>query len=135
MLSLLFTLPSLLHALPVSLQYETFEEAVKTTTQSYVATATQLAKKSGMTIWVHSVPPVLPETRDVVQAFNHSLKQQLAAVCRPRVGSGGDGARGSLHYVDMDKVLLQHAECLELDGTHLHPAYIQHLEAAMHCNT
>lgn len=81
------------------------------------------------------MPPVLSETREVVQAFNNSLKQQLAAVCEPGAGSSCDGVGGSLHYLDLDQILLQHAECLKLDGTHLHPSYIQHLEAAMHCNT
>jgi hypothetical protein len=111
-------------------QYETLEDAVKTTTQLYVEAATQLAEKYGVTIWVQSVPPVLPETRDVVQAFNSSLKQQLAASsCRPSVGSG------SVYSVYLDELMLQHGGCLDFDGTHLHPAYIQHLEAAMHCNT
>lgn len=134
MLALPFTLPTGLHALPVSLQYETLEDAVKTATHLYVATVSQLAQQYGLTIWVQSVPPVLPETRDMVQAFNSSLKQQLAASSyTPNVGSGSVGVRGSVCYVDLDELLLQHRGCLVFDGTHLHPAYIHHLEAAMHC--
>ncbi len=72
---------------------------------------------------VHPVPPVLRETRGMVVQFNAALRWAVAAAppldwldCfGAMLSPGGDGL----------------AEGLGLDGTHLSPAYVRLLEAAL----
>lgn len=124
--------------------------------QVYVSAVLQLAQQRQLQLWVHCVPPVLLETRQVVQLFNHTLQQQLQRLQDAlkhqvtssasqnqlnsdliQVSSMSEVARACpfVNFVDLEAVLLKDAACLEFDGTHLHPCYVQHLQAAMTCNS
>jgi hypothetical protein len=128
------------------------EDAVTATVQAYVAAVRQLVQEQGLRVWVHPVPPVLPETRHVVLLFNQALKQQLQearrsggtdwgprkqqAVSTEAEAAGGECHwQGQVHFVDLAGELLEQDGCLDFDGTHLHPKYLAHLQAAMECNS
>lgn len=133
------------------MQYESLQDAVIGTVQAYVSTVLQLAQKHGLQIWVHCVPSVLPETKQVVLLFNQTLKQLLQdaeqssvwtaasdlSASGPLRGMTGQKEQqsGWVRFVDLDGDVLQQDACLEFDGTHLHPKYLVHLQAAMVCNS
>lgn len=119
-------MPQVIHPLLAVLQYDSLEEAVAATAGVYVTVVTGLVIQRGLHVLVHCVPPVLPETRHVVKLFNDVLKQQLAL----RVGQHPEVA-DRLQFLDVHDVLLKHMCNLELDGSHLHPNYLQHLQAAV----
>lgn len=108
------------------LQYDSLEDAVAATAGVYVAVVTGLVVERGLHVLVHCVPPVLAETRHIVKLFNDVLKQQLTL----QVGQQPQAA-GRLQFLNVQDVLLKHMCNLELDGSHLHPDYLQHLQAAV----
>ena len=98
------------------------------TVEAYVGTILQLHRQhSRLKVYVHSVLPVLPESRHVVQHFNRELKQQLQAAMHDQT----EPPNNVPQFVDLDGVLLQHGDCLSFDGTHLHPCYAKHLQDAL----
>jgi hypothetical protein len=113
----------------VPVQYATLDAAVAATVEAYVGTILQLLHKHSLQVFVHSVPPVLPETRHVVHLFNASLEQQLQAAVQAQ-----PELKSLVHFVDLEGVLLQDGECLKLDGSHLHPSYSRHLQDALSCS-
>lgn len=100
------------------------------TVEAYVGAILQLLHERSLQVFVHSVPPVLPETRHVVHLFNTAVKQQLQAAVQAQAG-----LKSQLQFVDVEGVLLQDGECLRFDGSHLHPSYSRHLQDALSCNT
>lgn len=113
------------------MQYETLDAAVAVTVEAYVGTILQLLRERtphSLQLFVHSVPPVLPETRHVVHLFNNALRQRLQAARQSQ-----SDLKDVLQFVDLEGVLLQQEDCLSLDGSHLHACYSKHLQDAMSC--
>jgi hypothetical protein len=116
-----------------ALQYDTLEEAAAATARVYVNAVQQLVQQHQLHVWLHSVPPVLSETRVVVQLFNSAVERECAQHAATSSAAAGGGL-GRLQFVDLDDALQQDARCLQFDGTHLHPCYVEHLQAALQCN-
>lgn len=129
-----------------SLQYSSVQQAIKATVDVYASVLCKLVSEHGLKVFVHPVPPVLDATRETVLQFEASLKLctesiqqnllvQQALVAENRDAKGYRG-QGRLHYLDFSGRLLDDNGRLkrefELDGTHLHPNYLRHLEAALH---
>lgn len=98
----------------------------------YVDALLQLVQGRGLQVWVHPAPPVLVETQHVVALFNETLKQQLtlhAARQLEKVDDGGSSSR--LHFLDITQQLVEHRDALQLDGTHLHPRYLQYVQSVL----
>ena len=79
--------------------------------------------RRGFVAMVHPVPPVLNETRPVVKEFNAALAARVRR-------------ESTLRWLDFfDKLLTDDgerlADGLALDGTHMHPAYVNVLEEAL----
>lgn len=138
------------------LQYGCLEGAVAATVCVYVNALLQLSQAHALQrLWVHCVPPVLPETRHVVQLFNTTLKQQLALQARHMHPAQAQGRSsnaqqqqqqplyvwqtrqtGHVRFLDLESQLLSDGQWLHFDGTHLHPGYVQELlQPAMACNS
>ena len=69
------------------------------------------------------MPPALDETRALAKRFNAALRRAVQA-------------EPSLHWLDFSDQLLSPdgealADGLALDGTHMHPAYVNVLEEAL----
>jgi hypothetical protein len=83
----------------------------------------------GLEVFVHPPPPVLNETRPVVTQFTRLLRSSV------RDAAAAQGVACRLHWLDcFDQLLAADGKLrkeLELDGTHLAPAYLQHLQAAL----
>ena len=132
-------------------RYRDLEEGVAAVVAIYVNVLMDLLVKRACEIFVHPVPPVLPETRPIVLLFNRLLKQQVeaAAARSPRMAC-------SLHWLDCLAALLEPVAMvtlspvaaaaaaaakatmayalkpdLGLDGTHLSPRYVTALDAAL----
>lgn len=120
------------------LQYGCLEDAVAATVSVYVDALLQLAEGYALQqLWVHCVPPVLPETRRVVQLFNSTLQQQLAVQGRHMQPAQARGCRSNVpvRFLDLEAQLLSCGQWLRFDGTHLHPGYVQELlQPAIACN-
>lgn len=105
----------------------------------YVNALLQLAQGHALQqLWVHCVPPALPETRRVVQLFNSTLQQQLALQGRDMQPAQAQGRSSNVpvRFLDLEGRLLSGGQWLCFDGTHLHPGYVQELlQAAMACNS
>lgn len=113
------------------MQYQTLAEAEAVTIAAYTELLLQLVQERGLQVFVHPVPPVLDEARDVVQLFESAVKEavQQAVQSSPEV-------QGQLVYLDffnhlLDKESEAVQQQLRFDGTHLHPRYLKHLEAAL----
>eukprot|EP00878_Enallax_costatus_P021388 GHUV01022638.1.p1 GENE.GHUV01022638.1~~GHUV01022638.1.p1 ORF type:complete len:323 (+),score=102.04 GHUV01022638.1:87-971(+) len=124
------------------LKHPCLQQAIEATVDKHISVLCQLVNDHGLTVYVHPVPLVLEATREVVLQFEYALKrsveQKLAvqAVQQiPGVQDCDSQLRGRLHYLDFSQQLLDENGQLkrefELDGTHLHPSYLKHLEAAM----
>jgi lysophospholipase L1-like esterase len=105
-------------------RYANLDEAISTVVGIYVTVLRKLAAKRRFRIMVHPVPPVLNETRAVVVQFNAALQRAVEA------------AAPTLAWLDFFGALLAPsgealAEGMALDGTHLSPDYLRHLEAAL----
>ena len=104
-------------------RYPSLEAGVAHTVKIYVGVLKGLAASKRLQVLVHPVPPVLNETRHIVNLFNREL---AAAVKRER----------SLHMLDFYDALLAPggnalAEGLKLDGTHMHPDYVKLMERSL----
>mmetsp|Transcript_18834 Transcript_18834/g.31491 ORF Transcript_18834/g.31491 Transcript_18834/m.31491 type:complete len:731 (+) Transcript_18834:36-2228(+) len=103
--------------------YKDLQEGIDTVISIYISQLNQLAKARGFTVLVHPVPPVLNETRSVVTGFNATLKDRVTL-------------SPHLQWLDFFEKLLspdgsELADGLSLDGTHMSPAYLDHLEEAL----
>jgi hypothetical protein len=89
----------------------------------------ELVSERGLEVLVHPPPPVLNETRPVVAQFTRLLGSRV------QEAAAAEGIKGRLHWLDcFDQLLAADGKLrkeLELDGTHLAPAYLQHLQAAL----
>ena len=105
------------------MRYPDLEAGVAHTIKIYISVLKELARERKFTILVHPIPPVLNETRHIVTMFN---KQLVAAVNK----------EPTLHMLDFWTKLVTPdgsalAEGLKLDGTHMHPSYVQIMEEAL----
>jgi len=96
----------------------------------------ELARDRGMTVLVQAAAPVLDFTRTIVLGFNEALG---AAVGAASAELEEEGARGRLRWVDITpRVVSADGAATEfrvddfgLDGTHMHPAYLDCVEEAI----
>jgi len=110
-------------------KYDSLEEAIAATVHIYLEALRRLLGR-GMEIFVHPLPPVLNETRHIVLPFNAALRRAVDEAARD------PSAGGRLHWLDfLDELLTPDGKrlnpALEFDGTHLSPAYVRHLDAAL----
>jgi hypothetical protein len=108
----------------------------------YISLLLDLIHTRRLEVFVHPPAPVLDETRPVVRQFVAQLRRRCLDV---RAGSGaGKGvlpggaqaAAKKLHFLDFfDELLGEGGQGLKaglsLDGTHMAPAYLAHLQAAL----
>ncbi|XP_062521933.1 uncharacterized protein LOC134196728 isoform X2 [Corticium candelabrum] len=104
-------------------KYETLEEAIAAVINIYVVALKELRIKQKLKVFVHPVVPVLAATRSVVLLFNKMLKERLAKTKH-------------LRYMDFEDALLTGKDLklkqeYKLDGTHLHPNYLNLIEDTM----
>jgi tetratricopeptide (TPR) repeat protein len=102
------------------MRYESVEEGIKHTASIFVDVAARLARHKRWKVLVHPVPPVLDETRKMVLKYNATLRRLV-------------DASSDLTWVDCFDGFLDAAGALDerwkLDGTHLHPRYLDELLA------
>jgi len=108
-------------------RYDDIEEGAEVTIKIYMDQLVKLVKRKDLTIYVHPVNPVIKETRHIVKIFNRIL---MKAVQRYGAQLGG-----KLVWLDFYTDLLTEdgsalREEYNLDGTHVHPAYLTVLEKA-----
>ncbi len=60
--------------------YETFEDGIKTTLSYFLQVLKNLRMQKNITIYIHPIPPVLPETRKIVTVFNQYYKKAIIAL-------------------------------------------------------
>jgi hypothetical protein len=101
--------------------YKDVEQGVEVVVKIYLEVLQQLIFSRGFELFVHPVPPVLNETRQIVHVFNRVLKQRLEGLKEKSVF----GKR--LHWLDFALDFLTAEGLLrdeyKLDGTHLSPKY------------
>jgi len=105
-------------------KYADLPEAISTVVGIYVNVLRKLAARRRFRLMIHPVPPVLNETRAVVVQFNAALRRAVEA------------AAPTLTWLDFFGALLAPsgdalAEGMALDGTHMNPVYLRHLETAL----
>ncbi|KAF6255223.1 hypothetical protein COO60DRAFT_1662566 [Scenedesmus sp. NREL 46B-D3] len=113
------------------MKYASLSHAVATTVGVYVTLLLQLVQQHTLRIYVHPVPPVLDETRHIVKLFNAALQEGLTKVLHSH-----PELHQRLAFLDFFQELLTSdgsglLQQLEFDGSHLHPRYLGHLEAAL----
>lgn len=96
----------------------------------YVKVLLRLIQENGFEIFVHPIPPVLNETREVVKLYNSILELEVAKVANTKA------AEGKLHMLGFFSALLSPDRQflrpdLVLDGTHLSPRYVEELDKAL----
>mmetsp|Transcript_38638 Transcript_38638/g.122738 ORF Transcript_38638/g.122738 Transcript_38638/m.122738 type:complete len:340 (-) Transcript_38638:48-1067(-) len=120
-------------------KYTSVEQGMRATIAIYIKALTDLVGRREMEVFVHPVPPVLKETRHIVMPFNKILRGEVEAASRK------GACRGKLHWLDFVDSLLDTTpgaansvapwgalrKDLDLDGTHMNPAYVRELSAAM----
>jgi len=104
-------------------RYPDLAAGIAYTISIYMSVLRSLLRERRFRLLVHPVPPVLNETRHIVKQFN----AQLQAAVEQEKG---------LYWLDFFPQLLSSdgaalADGLALDGTHLHPSYVRHLEQAL----
>eukprot|EP00899_Mesostigma_viride_P020166 jgi/Mesvir1/28150/Mv04715-RA.1 len=106
--------------------YETVEEGMRVTIGIYLRVLSRLIRERGFEIWVHPVLPVLKETAHIVAPFNALLREMVT-----------DAMRGQprLHWLEFVGELVTGAgvlqASLQLDGTHINPAYLTHVQRGL----
>ncbi|KAF0701144.1 Aste57867_8367 [Aphanomyces stellatus] len=103
-------------------RYETLDEGMTKTISIFMDVLQTLVRDRGFRAYVHPIVPVLNETRPIVQQYNAHFKRKVdASACA--------------QWLDFFDALLTPAHKLqpsfELDGTHLHPAYLDLLAHAI----
>lgn len=111
-------------------RHDSLEAAIAAAVAVYVGVLSGLAAR-GFEVFVHPPPPVLDVTRHIVAPFCAALRSAVLAAAAARPGAGG-----RLHWLDLYEALLAPgggalADGLTLDGTHLAPAYVAHLDDAL----
>jgi hypothetical protein len=99
---------------------------MRVSVRHYVDTLLELHRTRNLRVFVHPVPPVLDATRANVTKFNRLLEDALAA------------HRSWCVWLGFFPDLLRKdalADEFRLDGTHLHPAYVRLLTAALEENS
>ncbi|CAM9515637.1 unnamed protein product [Choristocarpus tenellus] len=104
-------------------RYETVEQGMEETVSIFIKVAKALVKNRGFRAFIHPVIPVLNETRAIVKTYNRIFRRQVEAT-------------PCLHWLDFfDDMLTEDGMKLrpelELDGTHLSPAYLGLLEGTL----
>ena len=61
------------------LKYDSLEQAMTVLVDIYVSVLVRVAKQRKLLVMVHPVPPVLSETRDIVQHFNSMLQMKVCS--------------------------------------------------------
>ncbi|KAG7394151.1 hypothetical protein PHYBOEH_005584 [Phytophthora boehmeriae] len=104
-------------------KYESIEEGMKHTIAIFMDTLAAVVEKYEFEACIHPVVPVLDETRGMVVQYNKLFQKQVASsrICK---------------WLDFfDDLVYQSPYKLRpefrLDGTHLHPSYLVHLEDAL----
>eukprot|EP00741_Cyanophora_paradoxa_P008807 tig00001376_g8524.t1 len=105
-------------------RYASLEEAARTTVAIYVAALLRIKRHYGLTVYVHPVAPVLNETRHIVKTYVPLLREAVLATA------------GDLLWLDFfEQLLTPDGGALRpefgLDGTHMSPAYVPLLAAAL----
>jgi tetratricopeptide (TPR) repeat protein len=114
------------------LKYPTLDAATAAAAAAYGCALQALVDDArAFRVAVHPVPPVLDETRHVVRALNAAMKAEVGRLAR-----GAACAPGRLAWLDLEACLLTEDGSalrpeLALDGTHLAPAYVKYVEAAL----
>jgi hypothetical protein len=111
-------------------QYLCLEDAVEALLDVWVPLLLTLVQERHLELFIHPVPPVLEPTRPIVRAF--------VAACRRRVQAAAalPQAAGRLHWLEFWDQLLPPdggalVQELQLDGTHMSPVYLKHLQASL----
>ena len=106
------------------LKHATVPDAIRSTCAHYVEALLELAAGKAFEVYVHPIPPVLDETRDLVTAYNAVMEDMVR-----RAGERG----GKLRWLNFAEALVADGKLeakLGLDGTHLGPLYVGHMERA-----
>ena len=138
-------------------RYADLQEGVSRAVEIYVSTLVQLTRARGFRSFVHPVAPVLPPTRPTVKVFNatlqarrrttparHSARRDLWLRAPPSaygmstflIWQARVAKEDSLTWLDFaDSLLTADGEEfppeLTLDGTHMHPRYVEFIEKAL----
>ena len=101
-------------------RYKNLEEGMMKCISIFVEVVLKLVKEKGFKVVIHPVIPVLKETRGVVKQYNEIFKEAVAKC-------------DELQWLDIFDCFLEEEggelkEEMKLDGTHLHPAYLKHVE-------
>ncbi|KAK9816213.1 hypothetical protein WJX74_009091 [Apatococcus lobatus] len=112
------------------LKYDTLEQAMTVLVDIYVDVVIRVAEQRHFHLMLHPVPPVLSETRDIVQQFNAMLEKKVNLAAEAKQLSSKlvwlEFVNDLLEGPDND--LLPH---LHFDGTHLAPSYVAYLDKAL----
>ena len=116
-------------------RYASRSEAMASTAAIYITQLQRLASRGGeaMTVWVQPVVPVLDVTRAVVVEFVQVLRRLVQELSR---GEAREEGAGRVRWLDLFDDLLDGAGGFDsarygMDGTHLHPRYVQLVEREM----
>ena len=107
-------------------KYATIEAAIDACVDVYVKQIVAVAREKGVRlagrVYVQPVMPILDVTRSVVLMFNRRLRARVEADRRVR-------------WLDMEGNLVESdgkfVKQYSLDGTHIHPQYVQLIEREM----
>jgi len=116
-------------------RYDDIEEGAEVTIKIYLERLVKIVKAKGLRIFVHPVNPVIKETRYIVKTFNRVLKKMVTKYAASLQGE----LAGKLVWLDFFTELLTEdgttlRDEYNLDGTHVHPAYLGVLERAMNAS-
>lgn len=109
------------------LKYRDLEHGIDVAQDIYLKKMKELQRTQRFSrIYVHPVPPVMDITRNVVAAWNNRLAPKVEAL----------HATTNLRWLDFWRELLSEDGTklqpqFGLDGIHLHPCYIEHLQRAI----
>ncbi|EIE19755.1 TPR-like protein [Coccomyxa subellipsoidea C-169] len=111
------------------LKYADIQEAMGVLADIYmeVLTRTVRDRDRDLRIFVHPVPPVLNETRHIVTPFNDLMRQRVKQA---------ESQNDRLRWLDVaDRYLCENRSKLNpklnFDGTHMSPAFLQYVNAAL----
>ena len=107
-------------------KYPTIEAAIDACVTVYLKQMVAVAKEKGVRLgarlWVQPVMPILDVTRAVVTLFNRRLRAAVEA-------------NGRVRWLDLEGELVgsdgKFVKRYSLDGTHIHPQYVQLIEREM----
>jgi hypothetical protein len=107
-------------------KYESLEQASESAIGYFIAALKPILKKKDFHALIHPVIPVLKETRSIVKTYNAIFKRMVEA----------QQGKSRMYWLDIFSQLLSDdgerlRDGLELDGTHLNPAYIPILETGI----